>query len=627
MMAFIKQCSLAVKLGALLVIGLVGLWSTSAMLGNQRIDLTADKLFTLSDGTRTMLAQLEQPVELWWFNSERMLRDAPSLRNYALRVENLLGEMTRHADGKLRLRSVDPAPFSVDEDRAAQWGLQAVPVEAGQPALYLGLAAVGDNGSEEVIPFLHPNRQHFLEYDIARTIARAARLRPPTIGLISSLPVNGGLDLARRTVHRPWTALRELSASYAIEDLGVEATDIPDEIDVLLLIQPGSLSPATLFAIDQFVLAGQPALIFVDPDAQSAGPPVASDFQRQGEGRGEEVRAGERTALQELFRSWGVHWAGDKVVGDAAHAMLVNIGDDQAPVRDLTLLGMGSDHIAAGAAITQGLETLNLATSGAWQALPDATSRWQPLLWSSRGSALIDSRRVQGLENPGDLLADFVPDGQEHAMIGLLTGPVNSTYAAAQAQEGQRGEHRQGDIKVLLVGDTDLLTDRLWVQVQGFMGQPVLAPFADNGSLLVNAADYLTGSGELIGVRGRGTLERPFTRMHELQREAEVRYRDEADALTQQLQETEQRLAQLQAQTAATGAARMGVEQQAMATKYIDRKLQLREAQREVQQHLSADIDKLGRQLKLINIALVPALLTLVLLAQYGYRRLRSVAY
>ena len=208
-MVVFRRYALWVRLAVLLGVAAAGLALSTTQLITPRIDLTTDKAFTLSQGTRDMLAQLEQPVELWWFHSERQLREAPSLRNYALRVESLLTEMTRLAGGKLRLRRVDPAPFSVDEDRATQWGLQAVPVEAGQPALYLGLAAIGANGNEEVIPFLHPNRQRFLEYDVARAIARSARVRPPTIGLISSLPVKGGVDTARRTVHRPWTALRD----------------------------------------------------------------------------------------------------------------------------------------------------------------------------------------------------------------------------------------------------------------------------------------------------------------------------------------------------------------------------------------------------------------------------------
>jgi ABC-type uncharacterized transport system involved in gliding motility auxiliary subunit len=637
-----KRFSAAIKLLLLGFLGLALLLAGQSWFTHMRIDLTEDKVFTLSDGTRNIVRDLEQPVELLFFYSEKAMRETPTLRNFAQRIENVLEEFVLLSDGRLELKKIDPEPFSEMEDRAAELGMQAVPVRVGAPQLYLGLAAVGANGTEEVITFFHPNRQQFLEYDIAKAIYLAAREAPPKIGLISGLPVNGGLDMASRSMNRPWASVQQLQQLYDIADLGPSPLQIPEDVDLLLVVHPASVGEQALYAIDQFVLSGRNAIVFVDPFAETAAAEPGSVPMP-----GSVPTA---SGLPRLFTAWGVEMVPDKVLGDAAHAMLVNIADDQPPARNLTLLGLGEANIASGELVTEGLDTLNVSSTGVWRTLENATTEWRDLVWSSKAAALIEVSSLEDLMDPNRLFDSFVPDGVTHVIAGQLSGEVSSAFpegkpaiaadtstddaadsgpdmAADEPVEDQQNAEmglQRGTINVLLVADTDLLTDRLWVQAQTFFGQPVLSPFADNGSLLINAADYLVGSGDLISIRGRGTYNRPFTRVHEIQRAAEEDYRATADELSAQLEATERKLTELQQLKSGEDKQVLSPEQEQAVDQFLAQKLEIRKSLREVQHQLTSDIETLGTRLKLINIGLIPVLLTIVMLAFSLLRRRRQ---
>ncbi len=641
------RISAAIKLVLLGLLGLVLLVAGQMWFKHLRVDLTEDKVYTLSDGTRNIVGDLEQPVDLLFFYSEKAMRETPTLRNYAQRIENLLEEFTLLSGGKLKLQKIDPEPFSEMEDRAAELGMQAVPVRVGAPQLYLGLAAVGDNGNEEVITFFHPNRQQFLEYDIAKAIYLAAREAPPKIGLISGLPVNGGLDMASRSMRRPWASVQQLQQLYDVTDLGPSPLQIPDDVDLLLIVHPAEVGEQALYAIDQFVLSGRNAIVFTDPFAETAATEPGS-MPMPGS-------APTASGLPRLFKAWGIEMVPDKVLGDAAHAMLVNIADDQPPARNLTLLGLGAANIADEELVTEALETLNVSSVGVWRQLEKATTQWRDLIWSSKAAALIDAGKLQNLMDPNVLFDGFAPDGESHVIAGQLSGevktafpegkPADTSEKAAEAGAQETGEEvggdavaateeaseqavapglQQGNINVLLIADTDLLTDRLWVQAQTFFGQPVLSPFADNGSLLINAADFLVGSADLISIRSRGTFNRPFTRVHEIQRAAEEDYRATADELTAQLEATERKLNELQQLKTGEDKQVLSPEQEQAVDEFLAQKLEIRKSLREVQHQLTSDIEALGTKLKAINIALVPLLLTFLMIGFTWLRRRRQ---
>lgn len=598
----------ATKLALLAALGLLLLATGERLLGFVRMDLTGDREFTLSEGSLAVLGKLEQPVELLLFRSESALRAAPSMYNYALRVENLLAELVHQSRGRLSLREIDPEPFSAEEDRAAELRIQAVPLQAGGAPLYLGLAAVAGQGRAEVIGFFHPERAASLEYDVVKAIYLASLAARPRLGLISGLPVSGGFDLATRSLHKPWASIQQLKQHYEVVELGAAEQDaIGPDMDLLVVIHPADLGERALYAIDQFVLAGGAAMVFVDPLAESAPPPVAAAARRPGG-----ATAGSDLAL--LFRAWGVELEPSQVVGDAARALLVNLDDAQTPSRNPVLLGFDADNIAPDSPVTRRLDRLNFSTAGAFRTLPGHRSRWQPLVWTSQAADLLPLDRVSRAVDPAELFAGFVPDGQRHAVVGFISGAAESAFP--DGLPGVEGGLRRGQVRVLVAADTDMLTDRLWVQVQSFMGERVLAPFADNGSLLINAADWLAGSPDLIAVRSRGIVERPFTRVHAMRRQAEESHRDTLEDLKQQLAATERQLNALREGEGTGQAATPDPSREAAIDRFIAQQTALRRALRDVQHQLNRDIERLGTWLKLINIGLVPLLLILFLLAR-----------
>ncbi len=626
-MAANKRFTGVVKLVLVVVAGLALLFVGESLFKHMRIDLTDDKVFTLAEGTRNILGGLEQPVELEFFYSEAAMREAPTLRNYAQRIENMLEEFELYSNGNIRLRKIDPAPFSEEEDRATELGMQAVPLRVGGPQLYLGLAATAADGTEEVLTFLHPSREQFLEYEVAKSIYLASRDAPPTLGLISGLPVNGGLDMAMRSMNRPWASVQQLKQFYEIVDLGPSPTVIGDDIDLLLVIHPTEPSEQALYAIDQFVLSGRSAIIFTDPHAETTD-----------RAPGEMAMPGapqSASDLPTLFTAWGIEMIPGKVLGDAAHAMLVNIADEAPPARNLVLLGFTGENMAGDELLTEDLDSLNLSSVGVWQLLEGAQTEWRELIWSSNAAGLVDVEQVQGMTDPNRLFDRFVPDGAHHVIAGQLSGTVSTAFPDGKPNSDKAETEvepsleenpalQSGEINVLLVADTDVLTDRLWVQQQTFFGRPVLSPFADNGALLANAADYLAGSADLISIRSRGTFARPFTRVHEIQRVAEEGYREKADELTARLEETGQKLNELM-QLKGEDQQTLSPEQEQAVDDILAQKLEIRKALREVQHRMTSDIEALGTRLKLINIGLIPLLLTALVLALALFRRWRQV--
>ena len=238
-------------------------------LGNARLDLTEQKLYTISEGTERILGELDEPINLYFFYSDKAARDLPVLRNYAVRVEEMLKAYERAADGKIKLHIVDPEPFSEDEDKAAGFGLQAVPANQSGEQIYFGLAGTNAVDDKQIIPFFPLDQEEFLEYQLSQLVQGLAKPERPVIGLLSGLQLNGGFDMMARQPTAPWMVMEEVRQLFKIDSLKAGIDKIPDEVSVLLLVHPKSLPEATLYAIDQFVLRGGKLLVFVDPLAEA----------------------------------------------------------------------------------------------------------------------------------------------------------------------------------------------------------------------------------------------------------------------------------------------------------------------------------------------------------------------
>lgn len=582
-------------------------------LTNARLDLTEQKLYTISDGTRQILGELDEPINLYFFYSDKSAKDLVVLRNYARRVEEMLKAYAQAADGKIKLHIVDPEPFSEDEDKAAEFGLQAVPAQQGGDAIYFGLAGTNSVDDHQVIPFFPLDQEEFLEYEVSRLVQSLAHPLRPVVGVLSGLPLNGGFDMQTQQPSSPWMVMEEIRQLFQIESLKPDVDQIPDKVSVLLLVHPKNLSEQTQYAIDQFVLRGGKLLAFVDPWSE-ADHAMPMPGEMGGEGKSSDLPA--------LFKAWGFEMLPGKVLGDGAYAMSVSMGQGERPARHPAWLTLPRQALDPSDVATANLETLTVATAGILRPLEGAKTHFVPLIHSSEYAMPFDAQRFAMLRNPQELMGELNPSGDRYTVAARISGPAQSAFP--DGIEGRKDGLKSADnINVIVVADTDMLSDRMWVQVQDFFGQRVPQPWADNSAFAINALDNLSGSEALISVRSRGRFTRPFTVVEDLQRQAEARFREQEQALKQRLSETEEKLASLQNQDPAK-ALELTPEQQATLQQFMQEKLRIRKELREVNYQLNADIEKLGRTLKFINIALVPLVLTLGVLLLWAWRRRRA---
>ena len=611
-------------LGTLVLLGVVLLailLISNALFRGARIDLTQNRLYTLSQGTRDIVGNLDEPVSLYYFFSDQVSASMPQgqqLRGYANRVRELLEEVAAKSGGQITLRVIDPLPFSEEEDRASSLGLQPVPVSQSGENLFFGLAGTNSTDGSATIPFFQLDKENFLEYDIAKLIHELGQVKKPVVGLLSSLPLQGTFDPNARAMPEPWVVLSELQQLVDVRTLEAGASEIAEDIGVLVLVHPKELSDATLYAIDQFVLRGGRLLVFVDPlaDADETGAdpqnPTAAMF------------ADKSSDLAKLFQAWGIQYDKTKVVLDARYAAQVSMQAGRPAVRHLGILSLTEDALNSAEAITGVLTSVNASTIGAFSLAEGSALELVPLLQSSSEAMLGDAEQMKFMPDPSTLFTTFQPTGDRYVLAGRVHGTFKTAFPE-RSGEGHLAESAQ-EGNVVVVGDTDLLTDRLWVQVQNFLGQRLLNAFANNGDFFINAVDTLSGSSSLIGIRGRATSTRPFTTVQDIQRRAEDRFRDTESQLQQELSDTEQRLNELQTgqQQEGGGALILSAEQRQELERFRDRQIEIRRELRQVRRQLDADIDSLGSWLKFLNVWLLPILLTFAVAGFVWWRRRRT---
>ena len=573
-----------------------------------RLDLTEGQLYTLSEGSLNLVQGVEEPVQLYFFFSEAASRDLTPIRTYADRVESMLEEFALASNGMLLVERIDPAPFSEAEDEAAAFGLQAVPVSATGDSLYFGLAGSDALDNVETIPFFQPDREMFLEYEISQLIDRLARPKREMVGLISTLPVTNQVNPQTFQPEPGWQSILSLEDTVTLESIDVSAEEIPEDLAALVLIHPKSLPDQMKTALVRYLASGGKVIAFLDPlaemDRAAASPMMPS------------LPSGQASSLNWLTRSLGVQMREAEVLGDPQLALSVSTPSG-APTRHLAILGLTNAQLNSESIVTAQLDSLNFASAGFFD-IDSPTVAVETLIESSEFANGIAASQLQFLQNPEDLMQSFSEGSEARPIAVRLSGPTT-------LETGLEGDApvEVSNLDLILVSDTDVLSDRLWVQVQNFFGQQVATAFADNGSLLTNLVDYFAGSQDLISVRSRGRFTRPFEVVQSLRREAEAQYLASAEQLQLELNETERQLADLESQQESDGVLRLSDEQEAALVRFQDEKLRIRKALRDVRHRLDQDIDQLGEHLKLLNIIVLPILLTLML-AMAAWAQLRK---
>jgi ABC-type uncharacterized transport system involved in gliding motility auxiliary subunit len=590
-----------------------------------RLDLTSERLYTLSRGTQQTLARIEEPITLRFYYSTRLADEVPSYGVYAQRVRELLDQYVAAAHGKIRLEVYNPLPFSDVEDRAVAFGLQGVPLDVAGEQVYFGLAATNSTDDHQVIAFFQPDRERFLEYDLTKLVHSLAFPKKTVVGLISTLPLEGDMmAMMRGRPSEPMAIMEQLQQLDTVKPLAANIDAIPPDVDVLMLVHPQNLSDKTLFAIDQFVLKGGKALVFVDPlsELQASHPsqlnppgsPTASNLER-------------------LFKSWGFEVPAKTVAGDRRDAQRVGVPGSRGGTRPLDYiawLNLKTDNLNRTDMITADLSHVMMASSGIIEPIEGAKTTIEPLITTSSDSMKIPAEKLTGLPDVAGLLAEFKPEDKRYLLAAHVTGPIESAFpdgppkppepAKPEAKEGETAppepeakppatewlKQSAQPINVVVVADTDMLDDRFWLQKQEFFGQRLLVPTANNGDFVANAIEVLAGGDDLVGLRSRGTSARPFEVVERIQREAQASYSAEERALQAKLKDTQAKLASLTGKDQANAPTNLSAEQTKAIEEFRADMVQTRRQLRDVQAALRSDIGRLKTGLEFFDIALIP---------------------
>ena len=612
----------------------------SRILGSVRIDLTENRLFTLSEGTRNTLASLEEPVTLRFYLSQRELGRVPGIGGYADRVRALLDEYERLSGGKVRVHVIDPEPFSEDEDRAVAYGMRGVPLGLDEGSFYFGLAGTNSVDDEEVIPFFVTEREQFLEYDVTKLVYSLTGPRQKIVGLLSSLPIEGQgppqMQAAFGGMNAPpWMVVEQMRQLFEVRSLHPKLDEIPDDVDVLMLVHPQALPAEALYAIDQYVLRGGRVVAFVDP---------YSETQQEGMAGGLMPPAGSRRSeIGELLTAWGVT-LGEEVIADLDLALKVRMEQGGRVVTfDYPVwMNVIPDTFDQEDIVTGNLGNLGFGTPGYLEPAEGAATTFTPLVTTTPRAAQFTTAQVAAVTtDPRDLLDEYTPQDRAYTLVARVSGKVRTAFpegrplpdpADGAGEEGNGPAETTGaaegdgaeadpeaehlsesteDAQIILIADADMLADRFWVVVEEFLGSRIAMPSAANGSFVNNVIDNLTGSGDLISVRNRGTFTRPFIRVVALRQQAERAFRTKEQELIAQLEETERRLVELEESNQGNDSLILTDAQRDELVGFRQERVRIRKELREVRRRLRADIEALESWLKFANIGLVPILIGL----------------
>jgi len=609
-----------------------------SLFRSARLDLTEEKLYTLSLGSRNILADLDEPITLRFFFSKTVAKDLTPLLAFGQRVQELVEEYVAHSGGKLKLEVLDPEPYSEEEEQAVEAGLQGVPLNAKGETLYFGLAGTNTTDEQESIPFIRQERESLLEYDLTRMIYSLAHPKKKVVGLISKLPMEGN-PMAR--FQNPdadagaWFMLDQIRERFEVRTIPDAIEKVEDGIDVLMVVHPQGLAPQTLYAIDQYVLGGGKALVFVDPNC------IAQEVRNDPSNPLAGAMADRSSDLGPLLSAWGLDYSKEDLAGDRDSGLRVRLpqGGDIVYTIWLGLRG-DQDTLDKSEPITMQLNDLIMATAGVLTKKSEAATTVTPLVETTKNSMKVAKSAIQFGDDPKKLYESFVSGGEKLMLAARVHGPAKSAYPEGKPKaeppaDGQPPEppeppkeaaaaeglkESKGPINVIVVADADLLADRWWTRTQNFFNQKIATPTADNNSFVLNALENLSGNDDLISLRGRGNSARPFDKVDEIRRESDKRFLAKENELEGQLRDLKTQLGQLQKGGGDGGALILTDEQRKKIEQFRDQQVATSKELRRVKHERNQEIEALGTRIKLLNTFLVPLL---AIVAAFGVAALR----
>ncbi len=614
-----------------LAVMFVILAAINIILGNVKLrkDITEDKLYSLSDGTKTILANLDQNVTLKLFFNSSNPRVPVSLKNYARQVEDLLHEYKMANPRRISIEKYDPKPDSDAEEWAQKYGLNGQPMEMFGPPLYFGVVASA-GAQEQVIPALDPRTEELLEYNITHLIYKTIHPEKPAIGVISALQVLNdtspmGMMKQQGSTKPSWLAFQQLQQDYDVINVPADAKAIDPAITALIIVHPKEFSDTTMYAIDQFLMRGGKIMAFLDPisvvDLETTPPqpyrvPKAS------------------SNMEKMLKAWGVDYNPTQVLADMNAVSRIQTGNGQiedSPVwMSLRQANMSKDDL-----LTAKLDSVMMPFAGTFACnnlSKDLTAT--PLITSSQNAGLVHFMNAQyGSEA---IHRNFQAEGKALNIAVRITGTFKTAFPEGAPKEEAKSEEnkneqppagiaplKEGKSAVILAGDSDMIYDRFCVQELNFFGTKAYQPLNDNINFFFNAVEQITGSTDLIAIRSRGKFERPFDRVIQLEQKAQSEWREKEKTLTEKLAATQQQLNQMQTQKGSDQRFILSQEQKQAIDSFRNEEVRIKEELKDVRKNLRKDIEQLGVWVKFINIALMPILVSMAGITFGIYRKIK----
>jgi ABC-type uncharacterized transport system involved in gliding motility auxiliary subunit len=590
-----------------------------------RVDMTADKAFTLSPGTKAILKKLEPPIEIRFYFTQGDKDIDPSLKSYSQRVEDLLHEIRQAAGGKIRVKKFNPTPDSDAEDRANMDGIEGQLIPATGERFYFGLA-VSQFDQTVPIPALFPQKERELEYQIARALSRVGSTNRPVVGVMTPLPMFGSAmppQMMMRMGQQPqdkWVVIQELEKDFTVRKLEMDVDKIDDDINVLMVVHPKDISEKAQFALDQFVLRGGKLLAFLDALCINDRPQNPnSPIPMPGGG----------STLPKLLETWGLKFDHTKPVADSALATQVSFRQNAPPDRSFVFLSLTKQQMDAKDLLTSDLNLVMLPLAGVFTGDAASGLTATPLLKTTPDTDLVDG--MTAFFNSDQIKKDFKPSGKAHTLALRLTGKFKTAFpdgkpgssaddnkdddkAKEKKDEKTPGDslkESKGDPVVLLVGDADLLSDQASVRVHNILGMRLVEPFNNNLTLVQSMVEQLSGDVNLIAVRARSSAARPFTLVQRMQAEAEKEYQKRIKELEDDLRETQNRLNELQSKREKGQRTILSKEQQEEIAKFRKKEAEAKRDLKELRKQLRRRVDSLETRVKWLNILGMPLVIAL----------------
>jgi ABC-type uncharacterized transport system involved in gliding motility auxiliary subunit len=593
---------------AAIIFGCVNIISAH-VFRSARIDLTQQNLYSLSQGTKQLLSEIQEPVRFRFFMSSGLTKEAPQLAAFSQRLRSMLAAYVAGSNGKIIIETIDPKPYSEEEDRAVAFGVSPIRSQSGD-RMFFGLAATNSTDGRAVIGSFSPEREAFLEYDLTRLVSELGRRGKPVVAIFDGLGLSGNPQMGQREQQ----VLTQMKQFFDVTVVKPDADKLPDNTRVVMVVHPQNLNDRALYAVDQWALSGGATLVFVDPNAENqlgprgAPPPEPS------------------SSLPKLFEAWGVAFDPTKAVADPTFALQTerNVNGRPTPMINLPWLAIRNEGLRKDEAILAQLSAVVVTTAGSFGTNKDGITIRPLLLASPDGGTLPVASTRDRTTDLRTLLNTIERAPRTLVIAGRLTGNLEGAYKERPEGVESKDAHLTKSARppnVILVADADMLMDRNWVQRRNVLGSEVAQAFANNGDFVINAIEQMTGGAALADLRGRGVSWRPFELIQRMETDANKRFRAKEQALQEKLKSTEQKLTEL-------GRGKQGAnevltrEQMDTIEKFKTELLATREELRQTQFALRSDVDRLKSTITALNVAGVPLVVGLIALF-FAMRRTR----